>query len=1813
VSRILQNTPMTIQPVITNIAVILAFFLSSGISLSAQTNDCSAVGGFLITLVTDTTEVTVCVGDEISDAVYAQVWEEEGDGSIYITTDADGNILNTSNGPKFQFEGTPIGTNFIYHVSTVGDVAGIVVGSNISNISGCHQLSNGIRVNKVDEGDQCGCAMIVSLGKPTAICLGEEITLDAEVFNSNVCTFVCEVDNSRTLVEWNMDACHSISDGVENKDFSELAPSFPDENPCVGVTATHVNVEGGMHSCTVPQEGLGGRAMCFSGSKKCYWRDDSPDALRFSVTVDPAQSSTIQGLQFYESAPERFTWYNPDFSEDVEEGPNNFPRFYGLRVTKNGEEIFQENDIPTSQDWTLEEFDFSGNDAFRVQETTTFEFELLAYCPAWRNAITYAWDLDNIRLTGGCCEKDTVITGVDYIWSTGDTGESITVSPTEDAEYSVTVTDCMGCVATTRLPVLVKNPVTADLGNDINVCSDNLPLTLTHSTEGIETKHPRVEWSTGEVGESIEVSEPGTYTVTVTDGLACSDVDEIIVSISDPEQINLPDNIDPVCAESTLNLSTLEPSGSTGGVWTNGAGEVVTSVGQGTYTYTFTDGDGCVVSDQVTITEDNFNFSIDDQGPICPEDNFNFDTIVPDGVVGDSWTVEDLGGGRYRFSGTNANGCTATTEFNILIDDFTINLPAPPVLCQGEEFMLSTQEPSQYPGGIWTDSNGNVAESADAGTFTYTVSNDNGCSASDDITFELSDFVMMQIADDTVCWGDSILLSSLEFPSQSGGFWKDLNNEVVTYGKHDTRYRYHFFDTEDGCTGIVDVRIHEKDCPDPCEGYTVPVGDAPSICPGDSILLSTLEIDGFTGGIWKDLNSEAVSYGMIGTYTYNFFEDENGCAATIEVDIDHDGDGCQQVDPCEGFGVSVINPQAICADENITLNILEQDGSSGGTWTNANGEEVSSGGAGSYTYTLTNSDGCTASTQVTVTTIDCTDPCDGFSVSFTNPDVICNDATFDLSTLVPAAAAGGTWSDADGNSVSSVGPGTYTYSVTTDAGCSASADVTITGEDCSDPCANHIPMLDLGDDITICSSDAPYIYVPNLTCEETISYSSGNSGNISFSGDTLIVSGSASVDVVITGPDGETAEDNILVIIENCPPPDPCADFVASVPDLGEDREVCQSDLPILIPLDMDECIKGVVLGKVGDVELLDDDRTLSITGAADFSVQLIDVNDNTTAEATLVITVIDCTDPVTTPCDDGNPNTENDIQIDDCNCCGTPIAGQVIYVDTDATGANNGSSWTDAYTDLQDAMGTALSGQEIWVADGTYMPAQDGNREAHFNIPSGVDLYGGFSGNEENICQRDFTATRTILSGDLAGNDKAHSTNLFPLELLFEGTEENSFYVLRNSQVTDDIKINGVAITGGVAQGSDTAGGGGMLFVNDSDATIELTNVLVVQNQGVGLGGGVRINTRSETTFTVKMDRVIFLQNRVQGPALSKGGGLFFGGWNGGFIDAEITNCVFAQNYAQNRGGAINNDDNVNVNYTNCLFAGNRSSDGGAVFENNGTNEAIHTNNTFYLNHADIAGGAIVNFADFGSNTIENRNCIFFGNVAIANAGPALDNFGRANDNFAIQNCLFSEIDIAAIEAEATNTDDRGGNQFNIADPMFTDPLGADFSLQSSSPAVNAGDNSFVTLSEDLAGSERIQDGTVDMGALESGEGGVCFTNIFDLAGAGFTQPEYIAEEFLVDEEEEIEVYKAPQIVTYPNPASDIISVKINKSEEEEVSLKLFDISGNGLATNYKMVNDFGEQVEYALPVKDFRGGVYILRAKVGRYTLNKRVIVIK
>jgi len=317
------------------------------------------------------------------------------------------------------------------------------------------------------------------------------------------------------------------------------------------------------------------------------------------------------------------------------------------------------------------------------------------------------------------------------------------------------------------------------------------------------------------------------------------------------------------------------------------------------------------------------------------------------------------------------------------------------------------------------------------------------------------------------------------------------------------------------------------------------------------------------------------------------------------------------------------------------------------------------------------------------------------------------------------------------------------------------------------------------------------------------------------------------------------------------------------------------------------------------------------------------------------------------------------------------------IYVNANASGANNGTTWGNAYTKLETAIAIATNGDEIWVAKGDYQPAAGQS----FSMKEGIKIYGGFIGIETELAQRNWKTNVTKLQGNgsrVIDND--------------------------NNGLTTNAILDGLTITGGNANF-----GGGIRNVSSSPF---LTNLIINGNTATNDGGGI-FNLSSSSPV--------------------------------------LTNIIISGNVANGYGGAISNDSSSPV-LTNLTISGNSASLGWAIL-NNRSNPKI-------------------------------RNSIIYGN-----------NSGIYNGD------SFPEIQYSLVQGlTGTGTGNINGN----TNPLFVAPLapglstGGNYSLQTGSPAINSGSNSFYNadqtpdlsgITTDLDGNQRIKDGIVDLGAYEGTE----------------------------------------------------------------------------------------------------------------------------
>lgn len=297
-----------------------------------------------------------------------------------------------------------------------------------------------------------------------------------------------------------------------------------------------------------------------------------------------------------------------------------------------------------------------------------------------------------------------------------------------------------------------------------------------------------------------------------------------------------------------------------------------------------------------------------------------------------------------------------------------------------------------------------------------------------------------------------------------------------------------------------------------------------------------------------------------------------------------------------------------------------------------------------------------------------------------------------------------------------------------------------------------------------------------------------------------------------------------------------------------------------------------------------------------------------------------------------------------------------VVYVRASATGLGNGTSWANAYSNLQQALLAAIEGDEIWVAAGTYAPAPaGGSREASFDISMNVTLLGGFAGIEGSASQRDPALNITVLSGDLNGDDEPGFIN----------RGDNSFQVV--VILAGRPTIDGFTITAGYASGpgfgatpaSMDQGAGANVYdaeptfsrcifrdnwalnhgaLNDHGSSV-LIDCAFIENHAVGFGAGLYIHHHSLTRAT----NCRFIRNTTPGD----GAGIYCRGLHVSVIE----NCEVLGNEAT-RGAGMYVAEDASPRVESCMFTGNSALlGGGGIYADKAFGEIVSCR--FERNHA--------------------------------------------------------------------------------------------------------------------------------------------------------------------------------------------------------------------------------------------------------------------
>ena len=333
------------------------------------------------------------------------------------------------------------------------------------------------------------------------------------------------------------------------------------------------------------------------------------------------------------------------------------------------------------------------------------------------------------------------------------------------------------------------------------------------------------------------------------------------------------------------------------------------------------------------------------------------------------------------------------------------------------------------------------------------------------------------------------------------------------------------------------------------------------------------------------------------------------------------------------------------------------------------------------------------------------------------------------------------------------------------------------------------------------------------------------------------------------------------------------------------------------------------------------------------------------------------------------------------CTACSSPTDSDdegpvIVYVTEGGSGNRDGSSWGNAFADVQSAIDKANGEHKVFlgpayvlIAKGTYTPQNNPGSSIDTNprnfcyvLKNNVIVIGGFEGNESGFAPTHGPSV-TILSGGPVSGGVPNVNNVY--------------HVVANqysASFNDNAKLQNLTISGGNANGTvNPIKYGGGMYINYYSP--EITNCIFVNNSAVN-GGGIYVTG----TGNAKINNCIFIENTATG----SGGGIY-----NNSSSPEVRKSTFTGNTAVENGGGYYNHNSYNE-ISQCTFNENEAENGGGIY--NDISSTI-TNCTFSENIARVSGGGVYT-TGASHNTLTLKASTFSGNTAVTSGGGLYINF---------------------------------------------------------------------------------------------------------------------------------------------------------------------------------------------------------------------------
>ena len=461
--------------------------------------------------------------------------------------------------------------------------------------------------------------------------------------------------------------------------------------------------------------------------------------------------------------------------------------------------------------------------------------------------------------------------GATYLWNTGATTQTINVSTT--GTYSVTVTDPSGCVGVDAITITVNPAPNVNLGADINACSGETIL-LNAGNPGATYL-----WSNGATTQTINITETGTYSVVVTNGFTCTDNDVINVTFHPSPIVDLGSTIQ-LCEGETVVLDA-ENAGATY-LWNTGATTQTISVNTAaTYSVVVTTAFGCDASDAVVVNVvANPIVDLGDDFTVCSDATIVLDANNPGAAY--NWntgattqTIAVTESGTYGVIVTNGFGCAKSDFVSITIHPTPIiDLGTTIDFCENTTITLDAENTgSSY---LWnTGAVTQTITTAIPGTYSVTVTSDEGCIATDEVIINALPAPAINLGVDTgFCDGSDLLLDAttpdVSYLWNTGAETSSIViDEAGIYTVSITNYF--------GCVAADEIVI---------EIYATPIvdlGDDGTYCLDEEIVLDASNPD--CNYVWNTGDTLAtINVTTSGVYSV-LVTNTNGCTAYDEITI----------------------------------------------------------------------------------------------------------------------------------------------------------------------------------------------------------------------------------------------------------------------------------------------------------------------------------------------------------------------------------------------------------------------------------------------------------------------------------------------------------------------------------------------------------------------------------------------------------------------------------------------------------------------------------------------------------------------------------------------------------------------------------------------------------------------------------------------------------------------------------------------------------------------------------------------------------------